>query len=140
MSALYVSVVSCYAIYYIYLYPYTVSPQGQAQSTYVITYRHYSHITYNCLLIKHAFFFRLFLTVSQIDYLVVHCFIFVFDLTIVMWMMWHRSRDIAMIFCALFHFMNSRLFRIGLYFIFLNYLPYFKKRKNKKKYYSRPDK
>ncbi|KAM3961558.1 vitamin K-dependent gamma-carboxylase-like [Aphomia sociella] len=59
--------------------------------------------------------FKLFLTIPQIDYIIVHWFIFVFDLTIAIWMMWSRSRHIAMIFCALFHLMNSRLFRIGMF-------------------------
>ncbi|XP_059052353.1 vitamin K-dependent gamma-carboxylase [Achroia grisella] len=59
--------------------------------------------------------FKLFLTIPQIDYIVVHWFIFVFDLTVAMWMMWSRSRHVAMVFCALFHLMNSRLFRIGMF-------------------------
>ncbi|KAI5644011.1 vitamin k-dependent gamma-carboxylase domain-containing protein [Phthorimaea operculella] len=59
--------------------------------------------------------FKFFLTVPQIDYLIVHCFIFVFDLTIAMWMMWGRTRHVAMIFCAMFHLMNSRLFTIGMF-------------------------
>ncbi|XP_028167858.1 vitamin K-dependent gamma-carboxylase [Ostrinia furnacalis] len=59
--------------------------------------------------------FRLFLTVPQTDYLVVHWFIFAFDLTVAAWMMWSRSRHVAMLLCALFHLMNSRLFRIGMF-------------------------
>ncbi|KPJ14894.1 Vitamin K-dependent gamma-carboxylase [Papilio machaon] len=59
--------------------------------------------------------FKLFLSVSQTDYLVVHWFVFAFDLTVAGWMMWSRSRHIAMILCALFHLMNSRLFRIGMF-------------------------
>ncbi|CAG9784833.1 unnamed protein product [Diatraea saccharalis] len=59
--------------------------------------------------------FRLFLTVPQIDFLVVHWFIFAFDLTVAAWMMWGRTRHVTMIFCALFHLMNSRLFRIGMF-------------------------
>ncbi|RVE47233.1 hypothetical protein evm_008101 [Chilo suppressalis] len=57
----------------------------------------------------------LFLTVPQIDYLVVHWFIFAFDLTVALWMMWGRTRHVSMLFCALFHLMNSRLFRIGMF-------------------------
>ncbi|XP_013177632.1 PREDICTED: vitamin K-dependent gamma-carboxylase [Papilio xuthus] len=59
--------------------------------------------------------FKLFLSVSQTDYLIVHWFVFAFDLTVAGWMMWSRSRHVAMIFCALFHLMNSRLFRIGMF-------------------------
>ncbi|XP_073952043.1 gamma-glutamyl carboxylase isoform X2 [Choristoneura fumiferana] len=56
--------------------------------------------------------FTLFLTVEQTDYLIVHWFIYLFDLTVAFWMMWSRSRHMAMVFCALFHLMNSRLFTI----------------------------
>ncbi|XP_049866279.1 vitamin K-dependent gamma-carboxylase [Pectinophora gossypiella] len=59
--------------------------------------------------------FKFFLTVPQIDYLIVHWFIFVFDLTVAVWMMWSRTRHVAMVFCAMFHLMNSRLFRIGMF-------------------------
>ncbi|XP_038210572.1 vitamin K-dependent gamma-carboxylase [Zerene cesonia] len=59
--------------------------------------------------------FKLFLTGPQINYLIVHWFIFVFDLTIAFWMMWSKTRHIAMVFCALFHLMNSRLFAIGMF-------------------------
>ncbi|CAH2075573.1 unnamed protein product, partial [Iphiclides podalirius] len=59
--------------------------------------------------------FKLFLTVPQIDYLIVHWFVFAFDLTVAIWMMWSRTRHPAMVFCALFHLMNSRLFRIGMF-------------------------
>ncbi|CAG4966769.1 unnamed protein product [Parnassius apollo] len=59
--------------------------------------------------------FKLFLTVPQTDYLIVHWFVFVFDLTVAFWMMWARTRHVAMLFCALFHLMNSRLFRIGMF-------------------------
>ncbi|CAH0626825.1 unnamed protein product [Chrysodeixis includens] len=59
--------------------------------------------------------FKYFLTVPQTDYLVVHCFVFVFDLTVAIWMMWSSTRNVAMVFCAMFHFMNSRLFRIGMF-------------------------
>ncbi|KAG6463018.1 hypothetical protein O3G_MSEX013604 [Manduca sexta] len=58
---------------------------------------------------------RLFLTVPQTDYIIVHWFIFVFDLTVAVWMMLARTRPIAMVFCALFHLMNSRLFTIGMF-------------------------
>ncbi|GBP93482.1 Vitamin K-dependent gamma-carboxylase [Eumeta japonica] len=57
--------------------------------------------------------FKLFLSVPQIDYLIVHWFAFIFDLTVAFWMMWGRSRNIAMVFCAAFHIMNIRLFKIG---------------------------
>ncbi|XP_022816293.1 vitamin K-dependent gamma-carboxylase [Spodoptera litura] len=59
--------------------------------------------------------FKYFLTVPQTDYLVVHWFVFMFDLTVAIWMMYSSTRHVAMIFCALFHLMNSRLFRIGMF-------------------------
>uniref|UniRef100_A0A2A4ISY8 HTTM-like domain-containing protein n=1 Tax=Heliothis virescens TaxID=7102 RepID=A0A2A4ISY8_HELVI len=59
--------------------------------------------------------FKYFLTVRQTDYLVVHWFVFLFDLTVALWMMWSITRHVAMVFCALFHLMNSRLFRIGMF-------------------------
>ncbi|XP_050342403.1 vitamin K-dependent gamma-carboxylase [Nymphalis io] len=59
--------------------------------------------------------FKLFLTVPQTDYLIVHWFVFAFDISVAIWMMWSRTRHVAMVFCALFHLMNSRLFRIGMF-------------------------
>ncbi|CAH0700194.1 unnamed protein product [Spodoptera exigua] len=59
--------------------------------------------------------FKFFLTVPQTDYLVVHWFVFMFDLTVAIWMMYASTRHVAMVFCALFHLMNSRLFRIGMF-------------------------
>ncbi|XP_035428723.2 vitamin K-dependent gamma-carboxylase [Spodoptera frugiperda] len=59
--------------------------------------------------------FKYFLTVPQTDYLVVHWFVFMFDLTVAIWMMYSSTRHVAMVFCALFHLMNSRLFRIGMF-------------------------
>ncbi|KAJ8731764.1 hypothetical protein PYW08_014494 [Mythimna loreyi] len=59
--------------------------------------------------------FKFFLTVPQTDYLIVHWFVFVFDLTVAMWMMLATTRNVAMLFCAMFHLMNSRLFRIGMF-------------------------
>ncbi|XP_032511604.2 vitamin K-dependent gamma-carboxylase [Danaus plexippus] len=59
--------------------------------------------------------FKLFLSVPQTDYFIVHWFVFSFDLTVAVWMMWAPSRNIAMLFCSLFHLMNSRLFRIGMF-------------------------
>ncbi|CAH2232616.1 jg14809 [Pararge aegeria aegeria] len=59
--------------------------------------------------------FKLILTTAQTDYLIVHWFVFVFDLTVALWMMWSRTRHVAMVFCALFHLMNSRLFSIGMF-------------------------
>ncbi|KAJ8733012.1 hypothetical protein PYW07_015611 [Mythimna separata] len=59
--------------------------------------------------------FKFFLTVPQTDYLIVHWFVFVFDLTVAIWMMLSTTRHVAMLFCAMFHLMNSRLFRIGMF-------------------------
>ncbi|EFA03079.2 vitamin K-dependent gamma-carboxylase isoform X3 [Tribolium castaneum] len=70
--------------------------------------------------------FTLFLTVEQIDYLVVHWFGFLLDLTIGFWMLIEITRPIAMIFCACFHLMNSRLFSIGMFpYVCLATMPLF---------------
>lgn len=61
--------------------------------------------------------FRVFLTVEQTDYLIVHWFGFVFDLTIGFWMLFDKTRIPAMVFCATFNLMNSRLFSIGKFHI-----------------------
>jgi hypothetical protein len=56
---------------------------------------------------------RLVLTAEQTDLYVVHWFGFGFDLTVGFFMLFPGTRPAAMLFCAAFHLMNSRLFSIG---------------------------
>ncbi|KAL3281325.1 hypothetical protein HHI36_004536 [Cryptolaemus montrouzieri] len=70
--------------------------------------------------------FRIFLTPDQIDYLIIHWFGFLLDLTIGFWMLIEYTRSIAMVFCALFHLMNSRMFSIGMFpYVCLATMPLF---------------
>ncbi|XP_011302375.1 vitamin K-dependent gamma-carboxylase [Fopius arisanus] len=59
--------------------------------------------------------FKLLLTTAQTDFLIVHWFGFIFDLTVGFWLLFDTTRIPAMIFCAAFHLMNSRLFSIGMF-------------------------
>lgn len=59
------------------------------------------------------FCFRIFLTTEQIDYLVIHWFGFLLDLTVGFWMLNRTTRPYAMLFCGAFHLMNSQMFSIG---------------------------
>lgn len=49
------------------------------------------------------------------SFLIVHWFACIFDLTIALWMIYEPTRIWATPFCAMFHLMNSRLFRIGMF-------------------------
>ncbi|CAH1954167.1 unnamed protein product [Acanthoscelides obtectus] len=70
--------------------------------------------------------FRLFLTSDQVDYLIVHWFGFLLDLTIGFWMLIESTRPVAMVFCTMFHLMNSRLFSIGMFpYVCLATMPLF---------------
>ncbi|KAF7997630.1 hypothetical protein HCN44_006201 [Aphidius gifuensis] len=70
--------------------------------------------------------FKLFLTNEQTDYFIVHWFGFIFDLTVGFWMLFDKTRAPAMFFCAAFHFMNSRLFSIGMFpYVCLATMPLF---------------
>lgn len=70
--------------------------------------------------------FKLFLTTEQTDFFIVHWFGFLFDLTVGFWMLFERTRIPAMIFCAAFHLMNSRLFSIGMFpYVCLATMPLF---------------
>lgn len=61
-------------------------------------------------------FIRRFLIGSQLtDLLIVHWFGCLFDVTIVFWLIYQKTRPIATIFAISFHFMNSRLFSIGMF-------------------------
>lgn len=59
--------------------------------------------------------FRIFLSTERIDFLIVHWFGFIFDLSVGFWMLLEKTRIPSMVFCAAFHLMNSRLFSIGNY-------------------------
>ncbi|XP_070160958.1 vitamin K-dependent gamma-carboxylase [Polyergus mexicanus] len=59
--------------------------------------------------------FKIVLTTEQIDFLIVHWFAFIFDLSVGFWMLFEKTRIPAMIFCTAFHVMNSRLFSIGMF-------------------------
>ncbi|XP_074031124.1 gamma-glutamyl carboxylase isoform X2 [Leptinotarsa decemlineata] len=77
---------------------------------------------------KHWVFgpFRLLLTSGQIDYIIIHWFGFLLDLTIGFWMLVEFTRPVAMLFCACFHLMNSRLFSIGMFpYVCLATMPLF---------------
>ncbi|XP_030757480.1 vitamin K-dependent gamma-carboxylase-like isoform X1 [Sitophilus oryzae] len=70
--------------------------------------------------------FRIIFSVEQIDYLVIHWFGFLLDLTVGFWMLLEFSRPIALFFCSMFHLMNSRLFSIGMFpYVCLATLPLF---------------
>ncbi|CAH1105219.1 unnamed protein product, partial [Psylliodes chrysocephalus] len=70
--------------------------------------------------------FRFLLSSEQIDYLIVHWFGFLLDLTIGFWMLIEITRPVAMLFCASFHLMNSRLFSIGMFpYVCLATMPLF---------------
>ncbi|CAG9853874.1 unnamed protein product [Phyllotreta striolata] len=70
--------------------------------------------------------FRIVLTSDQIDYLIVHWFGFLLDLTVGFWMLIEYTRPVAMVFCASFHLMNSRLFSIGMFpYVCLATMPLF---------------
>ncbi|KAF3429627.1 hypothetical protein E2986_13900 [Frieseomelitta varia] len=56
--------------------------------------------------------FKLFLTMEQTDFFIVHWFAFIFDLTVGFWMLFDKTRIPAMVLCTAFHLMNSRLFNI----------------------------
>ncbi|CAG9825027.1 unnamed protein product [Phaedon cochleariae] len=70
--------------------------------------------------------FRYLLSSDQIDYLIVHWFGFLLDLTIGFWLLIEFTRPVAMFFCAAFHLMNSRLFSIGMFpYVCLATMPLF---------------
>ena len=57
--------------------------------------------------------FSFFLDEYYIEYYIVHLGGFLLDLTVGFWLIWPRSRPLAMFFTASFHLMNSQLFSIG---------------------------
>ncbi|KAG5894578.1 hypothetical protein JTB14_021558 [Gonioctena quinquepunctata] len=70
--------------------------------------------------------FRILLSSGQIDFIVVHWFGFLLDLTIGFWLLIEFTRPVAMLFCSCFHLMNSRLFSIGMFpYVCLATMPLF---------------
>ncbi|XP_076231167.1 gamma-glutamyl carboxylase isoform X3 [Calliopsis andreniformis] len=70
--------------------------------------------------------FKLFLSTEQTDFFIVHWFAFIFDLTVGFWILFEKTRVPAMVFCTLFHLMNSRLFSIGIFpYVCLATMPLF---------------
>ncbi|XP_032670283.1 vitamin K-dependent gamma-carboxylase isoform X2 [Odontomachus brunneus] len=70
--------------------------------------------------------FHFFLTTEQTDYLIVHWFAFIFDLTVGFWMLLEKTRIPAMVLCTAFHLMNTRLFSIGMFpYVCLATMPLF---------------
>ncbi|EGI61953.1 PREDICTED: vitamin K-dependent gamma-carboxylase [Acromyrmex echinatior] len=77
---------------------------------------------------KHWVFypFKIFLSTEQIDFLIVHWFGFIFDLSVGFWMLFEKTRIPSMVFCTTFHLMNSRLFNIGMFpYVCLATMPLF---------------
>ncbi|KAL6255246.1 hypothetical protein P5V15_013584 [Pogonomyrmex californicus] len=70
--------------------------------------------------------FKIFLSTEQIDFLIVHWFGFIFDLSVGFWMLLEKTRIPSMVFCTAFHLMNSRLFSIGMFpYVCLATMPLF---------------
>ncbi|XP_058795770.1 vitamin K-dependent gamma-carboxylase isoform X2 [Phymastichus coffea] len=70
--------------------------------------------------------FKIFLTTAQTDFLIVHWFGFIFDLSVGFFMLYDITRIPAMVFCTAFHLMNSRLFSIGMFpYVCLATMPLF---------------
>uniref|UniRef100_A0A1B6CFW1 Vitamin K-dependent gamma-carboxylase n=1 Tax=Clastoptera arizonana TaxID=38151 RepID=A0A1B6CFW1_9HEMI len=70
--------------------------------------------------------FLYFLTRQQIDFWIVHIFGFLLDLTIAFWLYFDQTRPFALIALGLFHFMNSRIFSIGMFpYVCLAMMPLF---------------
>ncbi|XP_014477597.1 PREDICTED: vitamin K-dependent gamma-carboxylase [Dinoponera quadriceps] len=70
--------------------------------------------------------FHFFLTTEQTDFLIVHWFAFIFDLSVGFWMLLEKTRIPAMVVCTAFHLMNTRLFSIGMFpYVCLATMPLF---------------
>ncbi|XP_033644268.1 vitamin K-dependent gamma-carboxylase-like [Asterias rubens] len=70
--------------------------------------------------------FKMFLTVRQVDVLIVHIGGFLLDLTVGFWLFFDRTRPFAFFFCGSFHVMNSQIFSIGMFpFAMLFTMPVF---------------
>ncbi|GJQ87061.1 GC [Trypoxylus dichotomus] len=70
--------------------------------------------------------FKVVLTGEQIDYIIVHWFGFLLDLTAGFLLVYGKTRPLGMVFCSTFHLMNSRLFSIGMFpYVCLATMPIF---------------
>lgn len=70
--------------------------------------------------------FRLVLGTGWTDLLIIHWFGCLFDLTIAFWLSHRRTRRAATPFAVAFHWMNSRLFTIGMFpWVCMAHLPLF---------------
>ncbi|KZS07639.1 Gamma-glutamyl carboxylase [Daphnia magna] len=70
--------------------------------------------------------FKIFLTEETIEYYMVHIGGFVLDLTVGVWLLWPKSRPLALFFATSFHMMNAQLFTIGMFpYVCLATLPVF---------------
>jgi hypothetical protein len=58
---------------------------------------------------------RVFLSEETIEYYMVHLGGFILDLTVGFWLLWPKSRPLALFFATSFHMMNAQLFTIGIY-------------------------
>ena len=56
---------------------------------------------------------RVFLSEETIEYYMVHLGGFILDLTVGFWLLWPKSRPLALFFATSFHVMNAQLFTIG---------------------------
>ena len=57
---------------------------------------------------------RVFLSEETIEYYMVHLGGFILDLTVGFWLLWPKSRPLALFFATSFHVMNAQLFTIGI--------------------------
>ncbi|XP_039307001.1 vitamin K-dependent gamma-carboxylase isoform X2 [Solenopsis invicta] len=70
--------------------------------------------------------FKIILSPEQIDFLIVHWFGFIFDLSVGFFMLFEKTRIPSMVLCTAFHLMNSRLFSIGMFpYVCLATMPLF---------------
>ena len=58
---------------------------------------------------------RSFLSEETIEYYMVHLGGLILDLTVGFWLLWPKSRPLALFFATSFHVMNAQLFTIGIY-------------------------
>ena len=58
---------------------------------------------------------RVFLSEETIEYYMVHLGGLILDLTVGFWLLWPKSRPLALFFATSFHVMNAQLFTIGIH-------------------------
>nr|CAH0104565.1 unnamed protein product [Daphnia galeata] len=70
--------------------------------------------------------FKVFLSEETIEYYMVHLGGLILDLTVGFWLLWPKSRPLALFFATSFHVMNAQLFTIGMFpYVCLATLPVF---------------